>query len=341
MPLIPFFLALHSQAAKPIELTRKFAQNEKLAYQVFSHITAEQRQLGLNTWIPEDFDINYGFSFTTEAIKADGIAVLRYLRPTMTEIEGETSDSLPKTKVEKTNMIYRLTISPINELLDAMDIAPKKTPKTKNGSADWAMPAAAGQPKQGVMSLFGPFISEAHRLALFVGGVDSALDFSPKLPLEPVKIGDTWKRTVGYQPQKLKNKDGKSAVQRLDYTYTYLGPMKSENGKPILRVQAKLNLKTDLGDYLKTILAEAAPDAKTNIKTVPLTLDATIDFDLDPVTRHTLSANAQSEGGFSLTIEEESDPVVEERFKGHTSLSLVGRKVEVPVKAKPGAKASR
>ncbi len=326
MPLAS--LCLLALVQNPVALSRKFVPTEKLAYQINSHITAEQRQKGIQTFIPEDLDINYGFDFVVKAMKNDGVAVVTYRRPAMTEIRGETATSAPKPTVEKSDKVYELTVSPVNELIDTRDVTPKKPvkkpAKKKPLSARWTMPAAPLQ-----APIFGQYISEMHRLALFIGGIDSGLDFAPKLPLEPVKVGDTWKRTVGYQPQKLSGKDGKSAVQRLDYLYTYVGPMKVD-GKAILRVQAKLELKTDLADYLRTLLGEEAD--KTNLKTMPLHLQATIDFDLDPKTRHTLAANATSEGGFELYVKEDPEAYYEERFKGRTSLELVGRKLGVAAK---------
>ncbi len=65
-----------------------------------------------------------------------------------------------------------------------------------------------------------------------------------------------------------------------------------------------------------------------NLKTMPLKMKATIDFNLDPKTRHTLSAAATSEGGFGLYVTgDDTQAVVEERFKGRTNLELTGRKI--------------
>ena len=330
MPLAALFLALLAPPdPATVTLSRKFIRGEKLAYNVTSHITAEERQKGLETFIPSDLDIDYGFDFVVQSVNNDGLAVMRYQRPTITETEGETSRSAPKPKVEKINWINLLTVSPVNELIEAKDIAPKK-PAAKKPVSDLRYGSAGGTRRQA--PIFGRYIGEMHRLALFIGGLDSGLDFAPKLPLEAVKVGDTWKRTVGYQPQKLQGKEkNKSAVQRLDYVYTYLGPMKVD-GKSILRIQAKLDLNSDLADYLKTLMADSGMNSgQTNLKTMPLHMKATIDFDLDPKTRHTLSAAAQSEGGFELFVKEDEEAYYEERFKGRTNLELVGRKL-LPVK---------
>ena len=319
MPLATLCLALFvPSAAADTTLARKFVVKEKLAYTVHSHLTAEERQQGLLTWIPSDVDIDYPFSYTVEALKADGFAQIKYLRPTWTVTEGETSDSVPKPKIDKLNQVLQILVSPVNELTEVKDITPKKKPVKKKPTLQFARRGAA--PVQA--PIFGEYVGEVHRLALFVGGIDSSLDFAPKLPLEAVKIGDTWKRTIGYQPQKLKGKDGKSAVQRLDYVYSYVGPMMVD-GKPILRVQAKLDFSTDLVEYLKSIAA----NQDFGIRTMPLNLKATIDFDLDPKTRHTLHATAVSEGGFKFLLKGQDDAYEEERFKGQTDLTLAGRKI--------------
>ncbi|HWD41515.1 MAG TPA: hypothetical protein VG944_21905 [Fimbriimonas sp.] len=307
------------QTSTPTNLNRVFSKGEKLAYQIRSHITAENRGRGLSTWLPTDLDINYNFTARVTEMRADGIAVMHYERPTMTQINGEGfDDSGIKTSVEKVNLDALLTLSPVNEILEQKDLS-KKPSKPEDDELS-VHPAT-----QGAQAFFQPFISDIHRLSLFIGGVEDSLDFAPKLPLAPVKIGDTWKRTVGFQPQKLKGKDGKSAVQRLDYTYTYLGPMTS-NGKKVLRVEAKLNFSTDLSEYFKQVLAEQA--SETNVKKIPLHFDSVIDFDLDPVTHDTLLGVGQTEGGYQVFLEETGDdPIVEERFKGNTTLELKGKRI--------------
>jgi hypothetical protein len=305
-------------------LVRKFTTNEKLAYAVRSHLTSEQRQRGLQTWLPSDTDIDYNFSFLVKGLQADGVAVINYARPTMTISEDGSSGS--RTKVEKIDMNLRIVLSPVNEMIEAKSLTPEKPKKEQpesNGEVEMVGPEDANRY---ALAVFGRFMSEAQRMALFIGSLDSSIDLSPKLPLEPVAIGDTWKRTVGYQPQKLSGKDGKAAVQRLDYTFTYLGP-KTVDGKPVLRIQAKLNFKTDLIDYVKPMFEEAG--SKTFITSLPLTLDATIDYDLDPKTRHTLATRATSSGGYGLYVKSESDAIIEGRFKGRTDVDLVGHKLNV------------
>lgn len=325
MPLAALCLAfLTPLAPAKTTLVRKFAANEKLAYAVRSHLTSEQRQKGLQTFLPSDIDIDYNFTFLVKGLQADGMAVINYARPTMTITEDNSSGT--HKKVEKSDLNYRIVLSPVNEMIEAKSLKPEKPQKEKpqgEGEVEMVGPEDANRY---ALAVFGRFMGETQRMALFIGSLDSSIDLSPKLPLEAVAVGDTWKRTIGYQPQKLSGKEGKAAVQRLDYTFTYLGP-KSVNGKQILRIQAKLNLKTDLIDYVKTLFDEVG--STTFITSLPLTLDATIDYDLDPKTRHTLATRATSTGGYGLFIKGESDAIIEGRLKGRTDVDLVGRKLNV------------
>jgi hypothetical protein len=318
LTVLAAFVAGASQPAPaPVTLARKFGQGEKLAYAVTASIHAETRAGNLDTWIPDNVDLSYGFTTVVKKLKADGIAEILYNRPTFTEVQDEDFDSGPKKTVDKINMQALLTLSPINQILEAKDLS--KT-KASDDSTRWLAHAVRGAKQRG---LAGNFIGELHRLALFVGGFDSALDFNPKLPLDPVSVGDTWKQTVSYQPQKLKgDKEGKQEVQRLDYTFTYKGLMNSE-GKQVQRVQAQLNLDTDLAAFFNQLVKMKADES--GLKKIPMTLKATIDFDLDPKTFRTIRATASSTGGFSIWLTEEPDrALVEEKFRGNTTEELVG-----------------
>lgn len=312
------------QDGKAVTLARVFPKGEKLQYSVTSNLQIETKPYGLQTFMPEEVDMNYKFNTEVRELKNDGIAIVRYTRPTMTQIDGETYNRPPKTTVEKVNFNFDLTMSPINKILEMKDLNPPKKPKPGGSGgggalAHYAMLKVGG--KQGsLQAIMGQFISDLYRLALNVGSIDSAMDFSPKLPLDDVKVGDTWKETVSYQPQKLKGKDGKQAVQRLDYTFTYKGTV-TVNGKPFQRVTASLDLNTDLGAFLNQ-LVDAKPE-ETHLKSIPIQLKQTIDFDLDPVTKRTVLAVSKSEGGFSINITDLTVPVQEERLKGSTIMKLV------------------
>jgi hypothetical protein len=307
---------------EPITLARKFQKGEKLEYLVSSSMTSEYRGRGLETWMPSDYELKYRFTTHVVEQKPDGIVDLSYKRPTVTEIQGQTMDSGPKEHTEKLNLDFLLTVSPVNEILNMKDMA-KKPPVKKGAKGDdgdqLRLRGVAGSPVQ--IPFLGQFISEVYRLALFTGSFDSALDFAPRLPLDKVKVGDTWQKTVGYSPQKLKGKDGKSAVQRLDYTYTYKGVV-AVNGKQFQRVQATLKLDTDINDFINQTYSVTSSD--TGLKTIPLNLKATIDFNLDMATHRTVYAVANSEGGFKIILTDNPESAVQEqKFKGSTEMKLV------------------
>jgi hypothetical protein len=313
------FLTLVAPAPAPIRLSRTFELNEKLTYRVQAGMQIESRAKGLNTWMPEDLTLKYDFTTEVQKLKADGIAQLRYRRPTMTTIEDSGADAGPSKDVEKLNWDMQLVVSPLNKVLEAKDVKSPKTARLHNRSAM----------VQG--DLFGEFIGEVYRLALFAGAIDSSLDFSPPLPIQEVAVGDTWKSTVSYQPQKLKGKVGKTDVQRLDYTYTY-GGLVTSNGKKVQRVVGELDLDTDLAEFFHQAADLTTED--TGLRKFPLKLKTKIDFDLDVKTMRTIAARAHSQGGFGIYLQNEEDALVEQKLNGGTTLSLVSQAKQVPVKRK-------
>jgi hypothetical protein len=145
------------------------------------------------------------------------------------------------------------------------------------------------------------------------------LDFNPKLPFDEVSKGDTWKRTAGFSPQQVRGNEGKSAVQRLDYTYTYLGVVESE-GRKVHRVVSTMGLDTDAGAYINQLLRRTAEE--TGLKEARLKLTASITYDLDLSTCKTLKATAESSGEVLIFVTAVPDkPVVHEKFKGRTTMS--------------------
>lgn len=328
------FLAFQGSApaAESVSLGRTFTKNEFLAYAVRSNLHAEQRTGDLVTWIPEDLDLNYDFTVHVKELKADGIAVMNYKRPTITEVEGQTTEEEPKAKVEKVNYNFLLTVSPFNEILEMKDLNPPKKEKSSSKSDDDVIRFAHTPRQDSLGGLLGGFIGELQRLCLFAGGLDSSLDFAPRMTFDNVKVGDTWKRTVGYQPQKLKGKKNEQAVQRLDYTYTYKGLVPGEKGQ-VLRIEAKLSFNTDLADFFKQITGASGDEI--GLDKAPMKLDATILFDLDPKTKMTLSADATSVGNFGLYQPGKTSAVIEQKIQGHTRLFLQGRKIVVPQPAAP------
>lgn len=316
-----------SPAQQPVEFNRVFVKGETATYKVHSQMTSEQRTIELETWMPSDLDIVYTFDYEVTEMKADGICVLRYRRPEMTEVTGETADAPPRRKVEKTNLDFILTVSPINEILDLKEAPkpPAKPPARRSGGGSLLMRAISPMaiPEPQVQQFIGQFVGEIYRLALFVGSMDSSMDFAPVLPVTEVVPGDTWKKTVGFQPQRVKGKGNKMAVQRLDYTFTYKGVV-TVNGKQYQRIEADLKVKSDLAEFIHQTF-NAKPE-ETGLKEIPLGFDAKVLYDLDMKTHQTIRAVGSSEGGFSIVAQGFSKPVQEERFKASSTLSLLKAK---------------
>lgn len=301
----------------PVLLQRTSKAGEKLNYAVRSRLVTETQEIGTTTFIPSIIEIGYDFTAEATGTKPDGIYDFRYKRPTMNITEGE------KTSVEKTNFDLMITLSPINEFLEVKDLTPKKADKP--GTKGLRTFAPSGSATQDIVmgGVIGQFISEIQRLALFIGSIDTAIDFQPKLDLREVSKGDTWKRTVSYSPQKLASKNNKSVMQRLDYIYTYDGVIEA-GGQKVHRVTATLDMKADLLQYIRDNVD--LTKATLHFSDISFNLRAKIEFDLDLKTGHTLKADAKSEGGFKIAVTEyPDDPLVEQKLKGATTLKLVKR----------------
>ncbi len=311
-------------ATPDVELVRKFTKGEKLAYQVRSHLLLERSSYQFPIGIPNELDINYDSTMLVKDVKADGFASVEYRRPTITEIEGETAESPPKSKTEKVDFNLTMTLSPINEVTEMSKIEDPKTKKGGGGGGGGLLLAdlpvgLAPKARQAALS----FVTDLYRLALCIGSLDSSLEFNPKLPLDEVKVGDTWKRTVSYQPQALKGEGGKQAVQRLDLTYRYDGPMQVK-GKNIERVSASLSLDTDAADFVNKSMGTTS--SKSGLKALKLKINSTIIFDLEPKTLKTLSAKADTKGSWTMFVIQLGDqPAVEEKITGNSTLALVGQ----------------
>ncbi|MBX3110761.1 MAG: hypothetical protein KF857_02030 [Fimbriimonadaceae bacterium] len=301
-----------------IELQRKFTKGETVNYSVRSHILVEHSQYNQPIGIPEELDINYDSKVVFKDVKPTGFATIEYYRPTMTEIQGETAASPPKSKTDKVDLAFTMTMSPINEITDVTKIDGKKggTDKLLRGYAGMPVSPATAQALSG-------FQGELYRLALWINSLDTSLEFNPKLPFEEVKPGATWKRTVSYQPQALKGGNGKQAVQRLDMTYKYEGRTQSK-GQEVERVTATVHLDTDAAPFIDQLLG--AKPGQSGLKAFKLKMDSTLTFDLDPKTFATIRATAKSKGSWSLYLVRLGDqPAVEEQITGESSLKRADR----------------
>lgn len=309
---------------EPIELTVLRKPGEKLAYAVRSHLLSEVRGGIVTTWFPDELDLNYDFTMEIGQSKGDGVVDLRYRRPKITQIAGETASEPPKTTVDQVNLDLLVTVSPINEVLAMKNNTAQPTPK-KSGESQMSHfePLPSSRWTSPPQALIDQFIGEVYRLALYTGSLDAALDFAPRLPVDAVSPGDTWQRTVGYSPQKLRGKGNKTAVQRLDYTYTYRGIM-DVGGKKVYRVDADLNLDTNLADFFHQV--SGMTPSQSGLQSLPLKLKSKIEFDLDFATRRTLKASASSEGGYSIHNTQFQGAAREEKLKGRTTMKLLSVK---------------
>jgi hypothetical protein len=315
--------AMLANQGNAVEFKRLFTKGERAQYKVHSILNTEVRQGDLETWIPQDLDLIYNFNYEVLQMKADGICVMRYTRPTMTEVQGETAESQPISKTEKVNLDFTLTVSPINEILDMKENPkpkPATKPRTKPEATLMAMRPAASSMQ---LPFVSQFIGEIYRMALFVGSLDSSMDFAPALPVYEVKPGDSWKKTVSFSPQKLAGKGEQIAVQRIDYNYTFKG-LVDVNGKKYLRIRGDVAVNSDIAAYIHQVF-NVKSDV-TGLKEIPMTYKGSVDFDLDPKTHQTIRAVGHGEGGFKIVASGIAKPVQEERFKSTSTLTLAALK---------------
>ena len=308
--------------AEPVELLRKFKAGEKFGYQVRSHLLLETQQEGNPFFLPQEEELNYDSTLEIKKLKADGFAEAVYLRPTMIIVEGDSADGERKEHPEKVNFNLSLNLSPINEITDVKDLNPPVKKPVKSGDG--------GR----FMRMFGPkipgtqvdlsFIQDLQRMAIFIGSIDSSLDLSPKLPFEEVKKGDSWKRTVSYQPQKVKNEKGKMAVQRIDFTYVYDG-MVEYNKQKVHQITGTLHLDTDAGAYINQMMGTTP--GQSGLKSIPMKLDSKIVYYLEDKTMHTVLCKAESIGNWQIILSSgDGSPVVEQKLKGEVTCKLASHK---------------
>jgi hypothetical protein len=306
---ISLVASAQAEPAEFVELRREFSEGQKLNYEVRSRLLTESRAMQLETFIPTTVNINYDFSLDVQELKVDGIADVLYKRDQMTIIDGETHDSPPVETVEETNWEILLTLSPINEVLSIDDRSPEPDDTQQLLATSVAASTALAQP-----DIVGEFRGELQRLALFVGTLDTSMDLAPKFPFPEVAVGDSWLVTVSYQPQYVEDEE-ETRVQRLDYEYFYDGLVESE-GRQVRQIRAELDFNEDvIGLFGGT--AELA-----GIEAINLAMKATILFEVDAETGHTLRARANSEGGFAIEATDFDRPILEDKFTGRTTLRL-------------------
>lgn len=322
-----------AQSEAPVTLARTYTKGEKLTYEYKGTLHEESREYGLLTWLPNDVDISYRFTVDVQEIKNDGFAKVLYKRPTMTIVDGETTTRGPKTTVEKLNMILQMTVSPYNEITDLKDLSPKKPekekPKKDPDEEEQTRMLSSKPAAQISTSIVESATSGMTRLMLFLGSMESSLDFAPRLPFDELKVGDTWKRTVGYSPQKLAGKEGKMASQRLDFTYTYKGLVKSGNTE-VHRITAELALDTNLADFINQSMGMTSKES--GLKSLPFKLKAQIAFDLDKKNFRTIKAVASGESTSQIFITELQDALDESKMTSQATLRFIPQPAPTPAK---------
>ncbi|MBL8068130.1 MAG: hypothetical protein JNM28_06750 [Armatimonadetes bacterium] len=301
----------------PRELYRSFEKGKTFSYSVRTHLQSDTRQGELNTFIPSEVDLNYDFTYQITDVKSSGLAKVLYQRPAITQIDGETADRGPVETKIPLKWKMELDLSPVNAVTGIKDLSPKTDKRLftfpKGFKNFYTMTPAMRQ------DIVSQFAGELQRLALFIGGLDSSLDFAPKLPVGEVEVGDTWRQTMSYQPMELKGSGGKFEVQRLDMDLTYKGPGEY-NGKPAELVEGVIHLDSDAAQYINQAMRMTANES--GLSKLPLQLDSKITFYLDPKGLHTLRADARTTGGWSIYLTRVEKPMIEEKIKGRASITL-------------------
>lgn len=328
--LFSLAFALTQGAPAPVMLKHSFTKGLKSEYSVDANLQIEARGGGLATFLPEEMEYKYTFFTNTLEVSA-AIATMRYSRPSITEIAGSTTDSDPVPKTVKLDQLATVQLSPINEVLDYKDQTPKKKKPEGDASSLTSINRTFARAQDSVLDFVGPFIEDLEQLSVFISGIEGSLDLEPKLNLDAVKVGDTWKRTVGYQPQKLGSKAGKLVVQRIDLVYTYGGVVQSR-GRSVQRVHGELKLDTDLGKYVNDLF-NAKPE-NTGLKSIPTKMDIQMDFDLDPTTLQTVYATVKSQGSFKIFTTMAPGALIEQNIHGESVMKLVSNKNVLATQAK-------
>lgn len=310
--------------SQPVKLSRVFKAGQKATYKFESWLQSDERNHQLDSFLPNNQGYEYTFTTQVEKMLADGICEMRYRRPTMTIIFGENAFRDEVRRAVKTDFNVRLRVSPINDIIDSVDLNPPKKPDPK----DKKKKEEEKDPTEGVsvvsVSNPIPYSQEIYRLAAFVGNLDSGLDFAPSMPFGEVKVGETWKKTVGFAPQKLQGaKNRKMAIQRLDMTYRYDGIVES-NGKKVVRITSTLNMDSDITEFLSQqffLTADESPFRKVRLR-----LKTSVEYDLEPGSLTTLEARGKSEGDYSMELKEvPNQPFQEAKLTGNATLRLVSR----------------
>lgn len=309
-------MALALPAAEPITLERVFRQGETLTFDFSTRINLDIRDYPLETFIPVNDRVLYTFTLTTERLKPDGVADVRFRRNKITIRYGERFDEPPKEEKAGREENILFTLSRTNQVLSLRDESPK--PPSSGGGVRAALlryssPAAAEM----AFDIIEDWITQMHQLAGFV----NFFDLGPILPTHPVEPGATWKETIGYAPVTVAEgaDKGRALNARIDYVYTFIGEA-SYQGRPVYHIQGTYKHDTDAAKYIADLLKEAR--MASPYKEIRLRMEGKVDYYLEKTTCAVIRINAEAEGYFGLTVNQMPDgPVMEEKIKSSASLT--------------------
>ena len=266
------------------------------------------------------------------SLDEDGNASMRYERGPTYQINTDPETLAAKKNKESDPFKIDLVLSPINHFIEIKEVkAPAKYSPKLN-----VMLQQQISPTDITQIFAGSYIMDLYRLSLFVGSLDSSFDFSPKLPEDPIKVGDTWLNTVSYQPQKT-GAGPQTMVQRLDMKYRYDG-QKTVNNKKVERISATLSMDSELTSFINSQYGMSASESP--IKGMRLTFKSDVTFDLEPKTFKTLRGQALSNGTVKLDWKGEEGTFAERKWTGESNFVLAGTKI-VKVPSSGGGRQSR
>lgn len=309
-------MALALSPAEPVTLERVFRQGETLTFDFSTRINLDVRDYPLETFIPVNDRVLYTFTLTTERLKPDGVADVRFKRNKVTIRYGERFDEPPKEEKVGRDENFLFTLSRTNQVLSLRDESPKPPPSgggLRSAMLRYASPAAAEM----AFDIIDDWITQMHQLAGFV----NFFDLGPILPAHPVEPGETWKETIGYAPVTVAEgaDKGRTLNARIDYVYTFMGEANYQ-GRPVYHIQGTYKHDTDAAKYIEDLLKEAR--MASPYKEIRLRMEGKVDYYLEKTTCAVIRINAEAEGYFGLTVNQMPDaPVMEEKIKSSASLT--------------------
>lgn len=292
-----------------VSLERTYGMGEKAKYEFSNRLDMDFRTFPHVNYFPVRYLVSYSFDFNVEALKPDGVADVRFLRPSIVIRESESpwGDAKTETIELKENVLY--TLSRANQPIGVK----VETPADKRLSNRIRTLTSAAEPQ---LDIVGPFVSQIYQLAGFV----NFFDLGPNLPLRPVAVGDTWKETKAYAPMTVESgaDRGKNMVARLDYEYTFKGSTEFE-GKQVTWIQGRLKQDTDAVGYIAELYGYEV--SAFPISSIILKLDMTVDYYLDEKTKWPIKIIGNSQGEASITFRGEQAPREEIKVKGSATLA--------------------